>query len=141
MFNSRTIKELKIGDSETLTMTIEEENIEAFARATGDFNPIHMDQEYAESTPFGKRVVHGVLLNGIVSGLLGTKLPGLGTVAREITSKFSRPILMGDTVTVTAEVADIREKYNICTLKYNVRNQEGKIAVKGEAVVLPKQEE
>jgi 3-hydroxybutyryl-CoA dehydratase len=138
MHQSKTINELELGDRESMTLTIGAENIEAFAKSTGDFNPLHMDQEYAESTQFGKRIAHGILLTGIVSGLLGTKLPGLGTVAREMTSKFSKPVFIGDTVTATIELVEKNEKLNMCTFKYSVVNQEGKTAVKGKAVVLPK---
>ena len=140
MKDSWTMDELNIGDTQSVTITLDEENVEAFAKATGDYNPLHMDDEYAAATPFGKRVVHGVLLTGVVSGLLGAKFPGLGTVARELTSKFSKPVFLGDTVTATAEVVEKNDKLNMCTLKYTVKNQEGIIAVKGKAVVLPKRQ-
>jgi acyl dehydratase len=138
MNNSKTLDELNIGDSESITVTLTEEHVESFAKATGDYNPLHMDSSYAEKTLFGKRVVHGVLLTGIVSGLLGTKFPGLGTVARELTSKFSKPVFIGDTVTATAHVVEKNDKLNMCTLKYEVKTPQGKTAVKGKAVVLPK---
>ncbi len=138
MFTSKSFDELAIGDRESMVVTINDEHIEAFAKATGDYNPLHMDQEYAEKSQFGKRVAHGVLLTGIVSGLLGTKFPGLGTVAREMNAKFSGPIFIGDTVTATAEVVEKNEKIKMCTLKYKVINQAGKTVVKGKAVVLPK---
>ncbi|MFH1415518.1 MAG: MaoC family dehydratase [Elusimicrobiota bacterium] len=138
MFASKTIKELKIGDSESVSITITEEHINAFAKATDDYNPLHMDSAYAAGTPFGARVAHGVLLTGIVSGILGTKLPGLGTVAREMSAKFSNPAYIGDTVTATIELVEIKERINMCTFKYTVVNQDGKLVVKGKAVVLPK---
>ena len=137
-FKSKTINDINIGDKESVTFTVREEHVDAFAKATGDYNPLHMDQAYAEKTPFGKRIAHGVLLTGIVSGLLGTKFPGLGTVAREMTSKFSRPVYLGDTVTATAELVEKNEKINMCTFKYEVTNQEGKLIVKGLAAVLPR---
>jgi len=140
MKDSWTMDELNIGDAQSVTITLDEENVEAFAKATGDYNPIHMDNEYAGTTPFGQRVVHGVLITGVVSGLLGTKFPGLGTVARELTSKFSKPVFLGDTVTATAQVVEKNDKLNMCTLKYTVKNQEGITAVKGKAVVLPKRQ-
>lgn len=139
MHKSLTLTELAVGDSETLTVTLDDERVQAFAMATGDTNPIHLDETYAAESPFGRRVVHGVLLTGVVSGLLGTQFPGLGTVAREMNAKFSGPIYVGETITVTAEVAAIREKLNMVTLKYTVQNEAGKTAVKGTAVVLPRQ--
>lgn len=140
MFESKSINEIKIGDKASATVEITAERIEAFADATGDFNPIHMDEEYASNSVFKKRVAHGVLLTGIVSGILGTKLPGLGTVAREMDAKFSRPAFIGDTVTAEIELVEKKEKYNICVFKYKVTNQESKVIVKGRAVVLPRKE-
>lgn len=138
MFKSKTIKEMQLGDRESISFTVTEENVSAFAKATGDYNPLHMEEEYACKTQFGRRIAHGVLMTGIVSGLLGTKFPGLGTVAREMTSKFSRPVYIGDTVEVTAELVDMNEKINTCTFKYYIKDKEGKVAVKGTAVVFPK---
>jgi 3-hydroxybutyryl-CoA dehydratase len=129
---------MAVGDKETVTLTLTEEHVEAFAKATGDFNPLHMDQEYAEQTPFGKRIAHGVLLNGIISGILGTKMPGLGTVAREMNAKFSRPAFIGDTITAVVELVEKKERVNMCNFKYFVNNNEGKTIVKGNAIVLPK---
>lgn len=137
MFKSKTMKDMEVGEKETLTVTLTEEHVEAFARATGDYNPLHMEQEYAEKSQFGRRVAHGVLLTGIISGMLGTKLPGLGTVAREMTAKFSGPAFIGDTLTATVELTEKREKFNLCTLNYNIVNQDGKTVVRGKAVVLP----
>lgn len=139
-FESFTLSQLKIGDKKEMTFEIKDENVRSFAEATGDFNPIHVNDEYAAETPFGKRVAHGVLLTGIVSGLLGTRFPGLGTVAREMNAKFSGPVFIGDTVTVTAEVTEIKERMNMCSINYSVKNPEGKTVVKGTAVVLPKKE-
>jgi len=138
MYQSKTIAELNIGDKEILTMTITEEHVEAFAKATGDYNPLHMDKKYAEESQFGKRVVHGVLLTGIISGMLGTKMPGLGTVAREMNAKFSRPAFIGDTITATVELVEKKERINMCVFNYNIVNQDNQTVVKGKAVVLPK---
>lgn len=141
MFQSKTINELKIGDKESVTLTLTEENIDAFAKATGDYNPIHMDVEYANKSVFGRRVSHGVLLTGIVSGILGTKLPGLGTIAREMNAKFSGPAYIGDTLTATVELVEKKEKINMCIFSYRIVNQDNRQVVKGKAVVLPKKEE
>ncbi|MFW6134179.1 MAG: MaoC family dehydratase [Elusimicrobiota bacterium] len=140
MFKRKTIDELSVGDKHIEEITIGKENVEAFAKATGDFNPLHMDDEFAKDSQFGKRVVHGVLLPGIISGILGTKFPGLGTVAREMTAKFSRPVFIGETVKAEVEVTEMKKKYNICTIKYKITNQQGKTAVRGKAVVLPKRD-
>ncbi|NLB34961.1 MAG: MaoC family dehydratase, partial [Elusimicrobia bacterium] len=95
MFESKTIDEMEIGDKASSVITLKAEHIDSFAQATGDFNPIHIDEDYASKSIFEKRVVHGVLMTGIISGILGTKLPGLGTIAREMDAKFSRPVFIG----------------------------------------------
>ena len=138
MHQSKSFEELRVGDSESLSLTISEKHVEAFAEATGDRNPIHMDKDYADSSQFGRRIAHGVLLTGIVSGILGTKLPGLGTVARQMDAKFSRPAYIGDTVTATVTLKRKREKLKMCEFNYKVTNQKEKTIVRGKAVVIPK---
>ncbi len=140
MHKSKTFEELTIGDIETHTVTIQDKHIKAFAEATGDFNPIHMDEEYASSSQFGRRIAHGVLLTGIVSGVLGTKFPGLGTVARQMDAKFSRPAFIGDTVTAEIKLQKKQEKIKMCEFSYKVSNQDGKVIVRGKAVVIPRSE-
>lgn len=140
MFESKTIDEMEIGDKASSVITLKAEHIDSFAQATGDFNPIHIDEDYASKSIFEKRVVHGVLMTGIISGILGTKLPGLGTIAREMDAKFSRPVFIGDTVTAEVELVQKKEKYNICVFNYKVTNQDSKLVVRGRAVVLPKKE-
>ncbi|MGM0568556.1 MAG: MaoC family dehydratase [Elusimicrobiota bacterium] len=141
MLKSKSFNELKIGETESLTLTLSESRVNAFAEATGDHNPIHMDEDYAASTPFKKRVAHGVMLTGIVSGILGTGLPGLGTVARQMNAKFKNPAFIEDTVTASVTLKKKNERSQICEFSYKVTNQEGKILVRGSASVIPKREE
>ncbi|MEA3506143.1 MAG: MaoC family dehydratase, partial [Elusimicrobiota bacterium] len=103
MYSSLTFSELNIGDREVLKVTVGEDKVDAFAAATGDYNPIHVDADYAAKSQFKRKIVHGVLLTGIISGMLGTKLPGLGTVAREMTAKFTRPAFVGEELTAEVE--------------------------------------
>ena len=133
----KTLSELNVGDSAEMDYTIEDRHIRLFAEATGDRNPIHVDDAYAAASPFGRRVAHGVLLSGIVSGLLGVRFPGLGTVAREMYSKFTKPVYVGETIHVVAEVVEKKEKVNLCRIDFKVTNQEGAVVGKGYAVVLP----
>ncbi len=133
----KSIKELKIGDSLTVDFLLEDKHIKQFAEATGDFNPVHVNDEYAKNTFFKKRIAHGVLLSGIVSGILGMNLPGLGTIAREMYSKFIKPVYIGDKLTVTATVTDLKEKLNLCKIDFVVFNQEKSTVGKGYAVVIP----
>jgi len=133
----KSIKELKIGDTITSQFTIEDKHIRLFAEATGDYNPIHINDEYAESTPFKKRIAHGDLLSGLVSGLLGMNLPGLGTIAREMYSKFLKPVYIGETLTVIATVTEIKEKLNLCKIEFTVNNNDSVTVGKGYATVIP----
>ena len=128
---------LNLGDRCTMEYTIEDRHVRAFAEATGDNNPLHVDDVYAEASPFKRRVAHGVLLSGIVSGLLGTRFPGLGTIAREMYSKYQKPVYLGDTVTVAAEVAERNEKLNLAKITFKVTNQDGVMVARGYAVVIP----
>lgn len=133
----RTLQDLQIGDKEEMEFTIEDKHVRLFAEATGDANPIHVDDEYAAQSPFKRRVVHGVLLSGIVSGVLGMKFPGLGTIAREMYSKYQKPIYIGDRVRVVAEVEERTEKLNLCKIAFKVTNQDGVLVGRGYAVVIP----
>jgi 3-hydroxybutyryl-CoA dehydratase len=133
----KSIQELNINDKISMEIVVEDKHIQKFAQATGDFNPLHVNDEYAASTPFKKRIAHGVLLSGIVSGLLGTKLPGLGTVAREMYSKFLKPVYIGDKLNIEAKISEIKEKLNICKITFKVKNQDNVLVGKGYAVVIP----
>ena len=134
----KTINEIKIGDGISVEITITDEQIKKFAEATGDFNPLHVDDDYAKKSPFKKRVAHGVLLSGIVSGVIGMKLPGLGTVARDMYSKFMRPVFIGDVLTIDAKITEIKEKIKTCKIEFIVKNQDKKKVGKGYATVIPR---
>lgn len=139
MEHGKSIQELKLGDNIKMDFTIEDKHIKMFAEATGDFNPVHISDEYAAGTIFKKRIAHGVLLSGLVSGMLGMNLPGLGTIAREMYSKFLKPVYIGDKLTLIATVTELKEKLNICKIEFTVTNQDSITVGKGYAVVLPPQ--
>lgn len=124
-----------VGKRASLTRTITEADIKTFARVSGDTNPIHLDSKYAASSPFGQRIAHGFLVGSLLSALLGTDLPGPGTVYLGQTLKFLAPVHIGDTITVSAEVIAVREDKRILTLRCEWTNQEGKPVLTGEAVV------
>jgi 3-hydroxybutyryl-CoA dehydratase len=125
---------LKIGDAVSLTKTITEDDVQKFGELTGDFNPVHFDEEFARNTRFGRRIAHGMLSASLISGVLGNKLPG--TIYLSQTLKFVAPVYLGDTVTVRATVTNIREDKPIVTLETICTNQNGETVIKGEAVVL-----
>jgi len=128
--------ELKTGDSTSRTMTITDDTVRAFAEVTGDNNPVHLDDDYAAGTRFGRRIAHGMIAAGLISATLANDLPGPGTVYLNQTLKFKLPVFPGDTVTATVEVLTVRPDKPIVTLSTVCRNQDGEVVLEGEAVVL-----
>jgi 3-hydroxybutyryl-CoA dehydratase len=132
----------KAGDSAELSKTIREEDVRAFAELTGDRNPVHLDEEYAATTRFGRRIAHGMLGASLVSAVLANELPGRGSVYLSQTLRFTAPVYLGDTVTARVTVTRVREDKPVVTLETVCTNQRGERVVEGEAVVLaPKVEE
>jgi 3-hydroxybutyryl-CoA dehydratase len=139
MPEGKSIQELKIGDSAQISKTITEGDIELFARATGDFNPVHLDQAYAEKTQFEERIAHGLLSVGLLSALLGNTLPGHGTIYLSQEVKFLAPVRIGDTITAKVEVLDLIYEKNRAKFRTTCTNQEGKLVADGIAWVMPPQ--
>lgn len=135
--------ELEIGMKASFSKTITETDVYLFAGISGDFNPIHVNEEFAKLTPFGQRIAHGALPQSLIAPVLGTKLPGLGTIALEVMTRFKAPTMFGDTVTATAEVIEKLEEKRRVRLKLLWTNQRGETVATGEALVIPppKQEE
>ncbi len=129
--------ELEVGMSASFSKTISETDVYLFAGISGDFNPMHMNEEFAKMTPFGTRIAHGALPQSLIAPVLGMKLPGLGTVALEITTRFKAPTYFGDTITATAEVAEKIEKKRWVRLVLSWTNQKGEIVGEGSALVMP----
>ena len=127
---------LKVGDSAEIRKTIADEDVRAFAELTGDRNPVHLDEEYAASTRFGRRIAHGMLGASLISAVLANELPGRGTVYLSQTLKFTAPVFLGDTVTARVTVKHVREDKPVVTLETFCTNQRGERVVEGEAVVL-----
>ncbi len=137
MPEGKSIHELKIGDSAQISKTITEADIELFAKATGDFNPVHLDQAYAEKTPFKGRIAHGLLSVGLFSAVLGNILPGRGTIYLSQEVKFLAPVKIGDTITARVEVMELTPEKNRAKFRTSCLNQDGKIVVEGAAWVMP----
>lgn len=127
---------LKVGDSASRTKTITDADVQDFARASGDTNPVHLDEEYAATTRFGKRIAHGMLTGSLISAVLGNDLPGNGSIYLGQEFKFKAPVFIGDTITATVEVTAYREEKRIATLKTTCTNQDGAVVLEGEAVVI-----
>lgn len=127
---------LEIGSSASLTRKVNESDVIAFADITGDNNPIHLDEEEAKKTVFKSRVVHGMLTASFISAILGTKLPGPGTIYLEQNLKFKKPVYVNDTVYVQVTVSDIiNEEKGIYRLDTIIKNSIGEIVTEGYAVV------
>ncbi len=133
----KTINELNMGDTAEFSKTVAESDIYLYAGVTGDFNPAHIDQEYAQKTFFKSRIAHGMLIAGFISTILGNKLPGPGTIYLRQDLKFLAPVLIGDTITARVEIIDISVGKNRIRLKTSCINQSGTTVLDGEAVVSP----
>ncbi len=134
----RNFEEIQIGERMTFSKTITEADIFAFAGITGDFNPLHVDAEFAKGTMFKQRVAHGMLTAGLIDNTL-TAIGGLGTIHLSQALRFTAPVFIGDTVTVVSEVASKNAEKNRFTVKSTVTNQSGKVVIEGEALLqLPK---
>ena len=111
------LEDLTIGMESSYQKTITETNIDAFAALTGDTNPVHLDSEYAATTPFKARIAHGMLSAGLISTVLGTQLPGPGCIYLEQQIKFKAPVFIGDTLVATVTVEDINQRRGRVSLK------------------------
>jgi 3-hydroxybutyryl-CoA dehydratase len=130
-------EELEIGEEASFSKTITETDVNLFAGISGDFNPLHVNEEYARQTPFKTRIAHGALPHSLIAPVLGMKLPGMGTVVVEITCRFKAPTFFGDTITATAEVKEKIEDKRWVRMKLTWTNQKGEVIAEGETVVIP----
>lgn len=132
-----TISEMKIGDNASFTKTITDTDIYLYAGISGDFNPAHVNQVEAEKGMFGKRIAHGMLSAGLISAVLGTMLPGPGTIYMGQELRFTKPVFVGDTITATITVAELIPEKNRAKLETVCTNQDGEVVIKGMATVMP----
>jgi len=129
--------ELEEGMSDSFTKTISETDVYLFAGISGDFNPMHMNEEFAKTTPMGTRIAHGALAQCLIAPVLGMKLPGLGTIALEITTRFRAPTYFGDTITATGEVVEKLTERRWVRMALTFTNQKNELVAEGSALVLP----
>ncbi len=128
-------EDLTIGQAASFAKTITEADILLFAAVSGDTNPVHLDAEFAATSPFKERIAHGMLSAGLISAVLGTKLPGPGTIYLGQTLKFRAPVRIGETVTATATVTALDPAKKRATLS-TVCTVAGKPVIDGEAIVM-----
>lgn len=132
-----TIQQIKIDDFASFSKTITETDIAMYAGVSGDFNPAHINSEYAATTMFKQRIAHGMLSAGLISSVLGMRLPGPGTIYVGQELKFLKPVFIGDTVTATCKVIERNEEKNRLKLETTVTNQHGDTVIAGFATVMP----
>ena len=125
-----------VGDSAEITKTITDADVHAFADLTGDHNPIHVDDEFAKTTRFGRRIAHGMLTASLISSVLANKLPGEGSVYLGQTLQFVAPVFPGDEVTARVTVKEVREDKPVVKLETICINQRSEVVIRGEATVL-----
>lgn len=125
-----------VGQQAECSKTITETDVVMFAGLSGDFNPIHIDSEYAKQTRFNERIAHGLLTSSILSQLLGVHLPGKGSVYMEQTIQFKAPVFIGDTITAKATVREFIEEKRILKLLTECQNQKEETVLTGTAVMM-----
>lgn len=128
--------DIKIGENYSTKREITDALIRAFAELSGDHNPIHLDEEFAAKTRFGRRIAHGMLSGAFISAVLGYEFQERKIVYLSQTMKFVAPVFIGDTITTTATVIRIREERGIIILQTVCANQHGEVTLKGEAAVM-----
>ena len=133
----KTIEELKVGDTARFSKTVSESDVYLFAGVTGDLNPAHVNEDYAKDTFFKTRIAHGMLSASFISTVIGTLLPGPGTVYMRQEVSFLAPVKFGDTVTAIVEVVEIMADKKRVRLKTFCVNQANTTVVDGEALVSP----
>ena len=133
----QTIEALHVGQTAQFGKTISESDIYLYAGITGDQNPAHINESYARETFFKTRIAHGMLCAGLISAVLGNRLPGNGTIYIRQELNFLAPVRIGDTITARVEVVEIMFAKNRVRLRTNCINQDGLLVIDGEALVSP----
>jgi 3-hydroxybutyryl-CoA dehydratase len=126
------LEDLKVGMSAELTRTITAADITAFAELTGDFNPVHVDEEFAKTTIFKTRIVHGAFVASLLSAVMGTELPGPGAIFRTLSLNYRAPVRLGETILAHVEVAEIVPEKQLVTMSCWCK-VDGKKVVRGDA--------
>ena len=127
---------IQVGQTVSETRRITPDDVRRFAELSGDHNPVHLDEEFARASRFGRPIAHGIFSAALISSLLATKLPGPGTVYLSQSLRFRLPVYIGDDITTTVVVTAVRDDKPIVTLQTYCDNQDGQRVVEGEAVVL-----
>lgn len=130
--------DIQIGDRASMSKTISDYDVYGFAGITGDFNPVHVNDEFAKTTMFKGRIAHGMLSAGLISAVLGTALPGANTIYLGQELSFRAPVMIGDTITATVELLEKIEGKNRLIFRTTVTKQDGTLVVDGKATMMKK---
>ena len=133
----KSLDEIEIGEKAESTMIVSDEHIDLYAQMSGDYNALHMDEEYAATTMFGRRIAHGPIGGALVARVIGTQLPGLGTLAFNMKVNFKAPVYPGDEIRAVVEVTEKVPENNLCRLSFDVFNNDGVVVMDGYANVMP----
>lgn len=128
--------DIKIGDRAGMVKTVTANDINVFAEITGDINPVHVDEEFAQQTMFKGRIAHGILTAGFISAVLGTRLPGKNSIYLRQELEFKAPVRIGETVTAEVEVTEKIDRKRVLVFKTTVTNQAGVVVLDGKATVM-----
>lgn len=129
------MSKFQVGQKASLEKAFTDEDVRTFASISLDKNPVHLNEEYAEKTMFKGRIVHGFLTGSLISAIIGTILPGEGTIYLNQTMNFRKPVRIGEKITATVEIVGIREDKNILTLNTYCENERGEMVIEGSAIV------
>jgi len=127
--------DIKMGQSAEIVHTITEEDIQTFGDLSGDYNPVHFNEEWAKTTMFKGRIAHGILTASYISAAIGMHLPGPGTIYMGQSMKFLGPVRIGDTITARVEVVELNDEKERVTLRTTCTNQDGNLVLDGEALI------
>ena len=126
----------RIGDSAKITKIFSEEDVFLFAGIVGDRNPVHISKEYAAATRFKERIVHGILTAGLISAVIGMKMPGPGCLYLSQSLNFLEPVKIGDEITARAEIVEVVSEKRL-RLRTQCFNQRKEMVLDGEAIIVP----
>ncbi|MFW9982898.1 MAG: MaoC/PaaZ C-terminal domain-containing protein, partial [Candidatus Thorarchaeota archaeon] len=133
----KSLHEIEVGEKAESSMIVSDEHIDLYAQMSGDYNALHMDDEYASTTMFGRRIAHGPIGGALVARVIGTQLPGLGTLAFNMKVNFKAPVYPGDEIRAVVEVTEKIPENNLCRVKFDVYNEDNVVVMDGYANVMP----
>src|SRR6266542_4245976 len=136
-----TVEDIHVGDSAQVVRRATDDDIASFVDAVGDYNPIHSDRGYAATTMFKEPIAPGIWTAGLISAVIGTRLPGPGAIYLSQDLKFLRPVKLGDVIRARVEVLETNRERNRVRLKTVCTNQRGEEVLTGEALVMPSKTE